>query len=286
MSTPQDFSLPQARIAILGLGLMGGSLALALRGKCARLLGFDPNPETCALAESQQIVDEICSSPQALARQADLLVLAAPLKAILAALRELPGWTPNPCLVMDLGSTKRQVLQAMSKLPQRFDPLGAHPLCGKEKLSLRHAERTLYYGAAFLLTPLPRSTPRVLNAAGQIIAALGARPLQIDAETHDSTLALTSHLPFLLSSALALATPAAAAPLIGPGFRSASRLAGTPASMMLDVLTSNRENVLTALSRFQQALSELQTALQNADDESLTALLNQCRQEYKTLLGE
>lgn len=286
MSAPRDFALPAARVAVLGLGLMGGSLALALRGKCARLLGFDPDPQTCALALDQQIVDEIAASPQALAQVAEVLILAAPLRGILAALRDLPAWVPGGCLVIDLGSTKRQVIEAMTALPPSFDPLGAHPLCGKEKLSLRNAERTLYYGAAFLLTPLPRSSPRVLSAASQIIAALGARPLRIDAESHDRTLAFTSHLPFLLASALTLAAPPQAAPLIGPGFRSASRLAGTPASMMLDVLDTNRDNVLQALVRFQNSLQQLQNALQNADAETLAALLDQARWEYKHLTEE
>jgi prephenate dehydrogenase len=169
----------------------------------------------------------------------------------LTLLEQLPSFTPNPCIVMDLGSTKKLIVDAMSCLPERFDPIGGHPICGKEKLSLANAERTLYYAAPFLLTPLERTSSRALSAANQIIEAVGAKANILDATEHDRILASTSHLPFLLASALALATPDNVSAFIGTGFKSTSRVAGTSASMMLGVLQSNRENVLKP--------SELQT---------------------------
>jgi len=279
------FNLAESKIAIIGLGLMGGSLALGLRGKCAALYGIDPHLPTLELALSQHIVDYADSDPAKLLPEADLVILSAPVPAILTLLEQLPSFTPNPCIVWDLGSTKKLIVDSMSRLPERFDPLGGHPICGKEKLSLANAERTLYYAAPFLLTPLERTSSQALSAANQIIEALGAKASILDAVEHDRILASTSHLPFLVASALALATPTDVAAFVGTGFKSTSRVAGTSASMMLGVLQSNRENVLNALSEFQNHLSSVKSALENEDYSTLETVLNQSRSAYQTLTG-
>ena len=278
-----DFNLTESKIAIIGLGLMGGSLALGLRGKCAALYGIDPHLPTLELALSQHIVDYADSDPAKLLPEAGLVILAAPVPAILTLLEKLPTFTSNPCIVMDLGSTKRLVVEAMAKLPERFDPIGGHPICGKEKLSLANAERTLYYAAPFLLTPLERTSARALSAANQIIEALGAKGKTLDAVDHDRILASTSHLPFLISSALARTTPQDVAPFVGPGFKSTSRLAGTSSSMMLGVLQSNRENVLNALRGMQSQLAEIEAALSAEDFAKLESLLNEAQTKYHSL---
>ena len=280
-----DFKLAESKIAIVGLGLMGGSLALGLRGKCAALYGIDPHLSTLELALSQHIVDYADSDPAKLLPEADLVILSAPVPAILTLLGQLPALMPKPCIVMDLGSTKELIVESMSRLPERFDPVGGHPICGKEKLSLANAERTLYYAAPFLLTPLERTSPRTLSAANQIIDVLGAKAKIVDAMEHDRILASTSHLPYLLSSALALAMPADVSSFIGPGFKSVSRLAGTSSSMMLGVLQSNRENILNSLSGLQNQLAEIKTALLNEDYSSLEIILNQSRSSYQSLIG-
>jgi prephenate dehydrogenase len=280
MSEP-GFNLARSKIAIVGLGLMGGSLALGLRGKCATIYGIDTDRATVELALAQQIVDYADCDPVKLLPKADLIILSAPVPAILTLLEQLPSYIQNPCIVMDLGSTKKRIVEAMSRLPERFDPIGGHPICGKEKLSLANAERTLYYAAPFLLTPLERTTARALSAAQQIIEALGAKARILDAEEHDRILASTSHLPFLISSALALATDGNLAPFVGPGFRSTSRLAGTSASMMLGVLQSNRENVLTALHRMQTQLAGIESALSTTDYAKLESILNEAQNKYR-----
>jgi prephenate dehydrogenase len=275
------FRLKDAKVAIVGLGLMGGSLALALKGACAALLGIDPDPAALSLALRQAIVDQAESDPASLLPQADLVILAAPVPVILTLLQKLPEFTSNSCIVLDLGSTKRAIVEQMDRLPAHFDPLGGHPICGKEKLTLANAERTLYYGAPFILTPLARTTSRALSAAQQIIAAIGAKAIPLDAAEHDRILAATSHLPFLLSSALALATPEECAPLVGPGFRSASRLAGTPSSMMMGVMQTNRENILTAIHRLQAQLDTLEMQLSTSDFASLEATLDEAQNHYR-----
>ena len=263
---------------------MGGSLALGLRGKCAALYGIDPHLPTLELALSQHIVDYADSNPANLLPEADIVILSAPVPAILTLLELLPTFTPNPCIVMDMGSTKKLIVESMSRLPERFDPIGGHPICGKEKLSLANAERTLYYAAPFLLTPLERTSARALSAANQIIEAVGAKTSILDATEHDRILASTSHLPFLLSSALALATSNDVSSFVGPGFKSMSRLAGTPSSMMLGVLQSNRENVLNALHELQNQLAEIESALSSEDLEKLEAVLKEAQSKYQVFI--
>ena len=122
-----DFKLAESKIAIVGLGLMGGSLALGLRGKCAALYGIDPHLPTLELALSQHIVDYANSDPAKLLPEADLVILSAPVTAILTLIGQLPALMPKPCIVMDLGSTKKLIVESMSRLPERFDPIGEHP---------------------------------------------------------------------------------------------------------------------------------------------------------------
>src|SRR5688572_2760161 len=283
MNGEDGFFLQDAKVAIIGLGLMGGSLALALQGKCAAVLGVDPDPAARELAVRQKIVSLADADPAKILPQVDVVILAAPVPAILTLLELLPTLTPAACIVLDLGSSKRAIVEAMAALPERFDPIGGHPLCGRERLSLENAEAKLYDGAPFFLSPLERTSPRALACAEQLVAAIGAKAVVVDPVTHDAALAATSHLPYLICSALALATPLDVAPFAGTGYRSTARLAATPQSMMLGVLQSNRENVLEAIARFQMELSVFASALSDEDYEALSFLLANAQAHHHTL---
>jgi len=272
-----EFALSNARVAILGLGLIGGSLALALRGKCAALLGADPNPEARSLAEASGALEKVAADSTEILPSADAVILAAPVRTIIALLGDLPRLMPRTAVVMDVGSTKSAIVERMAGLPPRFEPIGGHPMAGKEHGGFANAEAGLFSGAPFVLTPLARTGERARSFALAVVEAVGARPLWLDAETHDHYAAAISHLPYLTSLALALATPPKATAMAGPGFRSATRLAATPPQMMLDILMTNRRAVLEALSRFRRALDALESALAAEDEEKLTALLTQGR---------
>lgn len=278
------FSLEHSTVGIIGLGLMGGSLAMALKGKCARLIGFDSHPPTLELALSKRIIDHAESDPAKCLSELDLLILATPVPAIINYLHQLQSTNYHlPLTILDLGSTKRDVLQAMSALPDNFDPIGGHPICGREKLGLENATADLYQDAPFVITPLERTSPRAKSAARQLISAIGAHPIEMTAEEHDRVLASASHLPFLIASALAHSTPQEFAPLIGPGFRSTSRLAGTSSRLMMGILKSNRDNVLNAIQFLRHALNEIESVLENEDYTQLEEFLNQSRSSYSLL---
>ena len=278
------FKLKEAKVTVIGLGLMGGSLALRLKGHCARLNALDVDTPTLELARRLGVADAAGSDPRAMLADADMVILACPLPEIVAWLKRLPGYVEKACVVLDIGSAKRGVLAAMQALPQRFDPLGGHPICGKEKLTLKNAESTLFENAAFVLTPLERSGADARGAALQLIELLGARPLWMDAGDHDAALAAVSHLPYLISSALCLSVPDAFSPdLVGPGFRSTARLAGTPSGMMGGVLAANRDRVLAELKVFRKRLAEIEVALQLEEYVELNATLDAARGRYLEL---
>ena len=277
------FSLKDSTIGIYGLGLMGGSLALALKGHCASLIGFDSDHATLELGLAKNIVDRAEPSSIQAFPQLDVLVLATPVPVILNFIQQIPSLIPNPCIIIDLGSTKREIVETMTSLPKCFDPIGGHPICGREKLGLENADKKLYQGAPFVITPLERTTARAKSAVAQIISTIGAHVIEMTPEDHDSILASTSHLPFLISSALAHATPKEFSPLAGPGFRSTSRLAGTPSHMMMGILKSNRDNVLNAIKNFHQSLNEIEALLQDENYMELELILKQSRTSYLTI---
>ncbi|HUE99132.1 MAG TPA: prephenate dehydrogenase/arogenate dehydrogenase family protein [Anaerolineales bacterium] len=280
------FRLQDSKVAIVGLGLMGGSLALALKGKCAALYAIDSDRATLELALTKKIVDQAGTDPITLLPQADLVILATPVPAIINFIQKLPSLLQKPCIVLDLGSTKQDIVQAMAALPDHFDPIGGHPICGKEKPGLENADANLYQDAPFVVTTLERTSRRAKSAVEKIISIIGARLVEMDAEDHDRILASTSHLPFLLSSALALSTPQKFASLVGTGFKSTSRLAGTSSQMMIGVLKSNRENILSSIGSFRNSLNRIEVALQNENYAQLELVLNQSRTVYQSLITD
>jgi prephenate dehydrogenase len=283
-SSEPDF-LGEARVCILGLGLMGGSLAMALRDRCALLLGVDPDEKVLAQALERGIVERASSDPGVLLPESDLVILAAPVRSILRLLELLPELHPGHTVVLDLGSTKTQIVKAMANLPKRFDPVGGHPMCGKEKTSLANAEPGLFIEAPFALTALPRSSPQACILAEQVVRAVGARPLWMDPHIHDRWTARTSHFSYILANLLATITPPEAWPLVGPGFRSTTRVASTSPEIMLDILLTNRVELLSAIADFRMELDLLERYLVDAEEIGLHKILSSGASRRQELLG-
>jgi len=277
--------LSDSRIAILGLGLMGGSLGLALRGRCGQIIGIDPDKDVLARAHEIQLCDFLSPSADSHFLEANFIVLAAPVEVIISVIHDLPNIYGGHAVVLDIGSTKVEITRAMRSLPARFEPIGGHPMCGKEQLSIMNASPELYIGATFALTALPNTTPRAANLVEQLVRAIGANPLWIDPETHDKWVAMTSHLPYLLASTLVMATSSEVIPLIGPGFRSATRLAATPPSMMSGILETNQANILEALGRYKEQLSVIEELIKKGSGNELKSFLSLCATRQKELFG-
>jgi prephenate dehydrogenase len=277
------------RVAVVGLGLMGGSLALALRPSIDHLTAVDTNPETRARARQVGLADDITGHLAQGIAGADLVILATPVRTILHLLRQLPVLRPDGCLVMDLGSTKEAIGRGLDELPASFQAIGGHPLCGRETAGLAHATAVLYQGQTFVLCRSSRTTPVVEAVARQIIEWIGARPLFLTAGQHDELLALTSHLPYLVAAVLmgtvAAAGQADAWQVTASGFRDTSRLAGSDPAMMLDILLTNRPAILKALAHYQAELTAVTHLLQTAGAEELATWLRERQAERRGYEG-
>ena len=224
-------------------------------------------------------------NPKEVLSKSDVIILAAPVGAILQFIHDLPALHPGEAIVLDLGSTKREIAAALEDLPSRFDPIGGHPMCGKEKLTIFNADAMLFQDAPFAFTPLERTTEKAREFVEQLAESVGADPLWVDAATHDAWTAATSHLPYLISLSLALSTPSEAKPLVGMGFKSTSRLAGTPGSIMFDILRTNRDEILNAISRFSGHLKEITQFIETMDFDSMAEIMEQGRTNREMLVG-
>jgi prephenate dehydrogenase len=271
-------TLANCEVAIVGLGLMGGSLALALRGHCRVLIGCDNDEAVTQFALERRVVDRIADFSDA--HDCDVLILATPVRTILAQLEYLATQAfhpPRQTAVLDLGSTKAQIVRAMADLPPRFEPLGGHPMCGKEVNGLEQADAQLFRDKPFVLCAPGFSSVRALGLAYEIIQAIGAKPIMLSAERHDALAALVSHLPYTAAVALMRAALAQEDEqvwaLASTGFRDSSRLAASDLTMMTDILLTNREAVLRALAAYRRELQTLTTAIESGDADEIRAAL-------------
>ncbi len=273
-------ALRDSTVAIIGLGLMGGSLALALRAQraCRQIIAIDRDAETLARARAVGAADETSAQIESIA-PADIIILATPARAMIEQLPRVGATARAGAVVMDLGSTKAEIVRAMENLPAHLQPIGAHPLCGKERFGFAAADPDLFRGAHFALCPLARTSRETLARVTSLVELVGARPFVLDAARHDRSVAVTSHLPFavaatLMNSALAFAeTDDALLALAASGFRDTSRLAASETAMMLDILLTNPANVAAALRDFSRRSAELAEMISARQEPALRAVL-------------
>lgn len=273
--------LSECSIAIVGLGLMGGSLAAALKARRAvRIVyGISRRRETIQRALQLGYIDHGTTSLAEGIQEAQVIILAVPVRTIIRMIAQLGEALPQGCVLMDLGSTKMKVCHAMEGLPSHVQPIGGHPMCGKEKSGLDAAQADLYEGATFVLTPLARTTKGTIDLARALVEAIGAHPLIMEPERHDHLVAAISHLPYLLAITLTSVAEsigmrdACVWDLAASGFRDTSRLAASDVEMMMDILQTNRDAVGEMLERAQAYLVGMARALRCQDEESLRAWL-------------
>ncbi len=281
--TEPGFAWRDATVAIVGLGLMGGSLALALREKnaCAKILAVDHDPLTRAQAES---LGMHTSESLDLVSRADVIVLATPVRAILELLPRVGALAQPGACVLDLGSTKQAITRAMESLPPQLQVIGAHPMCGKETAGFAVADAHLFRGALFALTPLARTARQTLALAQTLAETVGAHSLVLDAARHDQIVATTSHLPYALAAMLMLLAADraheddAVFALAAGGFRDTSRLAASDPTMMLDILLTNRVNVAKAIRDTARHLNQFADMLERGDENELRVILARAAQ--------
>lgn len=273
------------KLCIVGLGLMGGSLALALREHVDVIVGVDRHAATRQMALREGIVDEVTADfGEGVGGGADAVILATPVRSILALLAELPQVRPDGCLVLDIGSTKGAIHEALEALPPVFEAVGGHPMCGKEVAGLGAATGDLYREQTFVLCRNGRSGETAVAFALDVVAAVGARPLWLEPERHDGLVAAISHLPYAVSAVLmrqvAAISDEQVYPVSATGFRDASRLAGSDPQMMLDILLTNKTAVLQQLVQYRLQVTAFMELLENEDATGLTRWLSEAQRQY------
>jgi prephenate dehydrogenase len=277
--------LVDAQVTIVGLGLMGGSLAGALRSHCREVVGVARRAATVEEALARGLVDRSTTDLADGVHEADVVVLATPVRVIMRQLVELGPLLPEGCLLMDLGSTKAHIVAEMARLPDHVQPLGGHPMCGKETSGIEVAEPAIYQDRTFILSPLERTSEAALALGIQITEAVGSRPLVLDAARQDRLVATISHLPYLLACALVATADAVTSPdpavweIVAGGYRDTSRVAGSGVTMMVDILLTNRDEVLNAVSVCQEKLGGLARLVEAGDEEEMKAVLSGIRDE-------
>ena len=280
-----SFALDDAQVAVVGLGLMGGSLAAALStlGACRQVVGVARRRSTLTTALDLRFIHKGTTDLQEGVAEADIVVLATPVQDIIAKIGIIGPMLKPQCLLMDVGSTKQAICQAMETLPGHVQPMGGHPLCGKETLGLAMADPALYRDQVFVLSPLARTSAKAVDLAKSLTLSIGARPLILDPQRHDRLVAAISHLPYMLAVTLVKAAEDVASgdpmvwKLAASGFRDTSRLAAGDITMMLGILATNRSHVLEMLGQAQAHLSSLMGYLEREDLVSLRKALQSAR---------
>lgn len=279
-------------LAVVGLGLMGGSMALALRPFVDQITAVELDPAMRAYALRRGMVDHVTDDLKAGVSEADVVVLAAPVRAILSMIRSRIGaYLRMNTLLIDIGSTKEDICNAMAVLPIGVQAVGGHPMTGKEQSGCEASDPALYANRPFVLCPSRRTTPAARLRALSLVEALGAIPFEMDAHRHDRVVAAISHLPYLLSAAL-VATVAQEADnddavwaLAAGGFRDTSRLAAQDVGMMGDILGTNTQAVATLLAYFRMHLANIEAMLISQDSQQLADRLLPVR-EARLAWGE
>ena len=270
------------QLGVIGCGLMGGSFALAVKraGLVNRVIGYSKSPSTTEKAKRLGVIDVVAESALLAVSGSDIVLIAVPVAATEATFRAIRHLVEPGVLVMDVGSTKRDVVDAARRvLKERIGSfVPAHPIAGKEAGGVSHADAALYNGRQVILTPLPATLPEMVQKATDVWAAVGSQVLRMTPENHDAAFAAVSHLPHLL--AFVYFNSVARQPagrdylsLAGPGFRDFTRIAASEPLVWRDILLSNREELLKQSERFRQALDAMEHAIKSGNAEALEDLI-------------
>jgi prephenate dehydrogenase len=284
------------RIAIIGLGLIGGSLGLALKknpppGAKLKIIGIPRREETIELAKQLGAIDEGTTDHVKGVADADLVFICTPINLITAVIQEIAPGLKKGAIVTDVGSTKGEIVARAERLmPRGVFFIGGHPMAGKEVSKLEAAEAGLFQGKTWLLTRTGRTSITALEKIGQLVTQLGGRVVEMDPKKHDLVVAAISHLP--LAVAAALVSTVAAEPeskLMGQaassGFRDTTRVASGDPVLGVDLFTTNKKAVLKMIAGFKKSLSVLERLVRGGQGEEIRAELEKAKRFRDAIYG-
>jgi prephenate dehydrogenase len=267
-------------LVIVGVGLIGGSIAAAARqrGVARHILGLGRQAASLERAVQLGLIDEAPSDPQTAYRRADLLIVCTPVQYVAEQILEAAAEVPPECVLTDAGSTKQAIVENVEAgLPPNRRFVGSHPLAGSEKRGPEHANPRLFEDRLVIVTPTLRTNPDTIRRVCEFWQMLGARTRLMSPEEHDRAVAQTSHVPHLLAAALAAALPEELLALTATGFRDTTRIASGDPELWTGILLQNRQAVMEALARLEAILQQVRTALAEDDAAALHDLLLQAK---------
>lgn len=281
----------KVRVAIIGLGLIGGSIGLDLKqvGEPGwEIVGWVRRPEAASMALSLGVIDRAGMNLSEVVKEVDLVIIATPVLTIKGILSQIANHLSPGCIVTDTASTKLEVMKwAEELLPPTVNFVGGHPMAGKETYGIQAAEAKLFQGRVYCLTPAKKASPEVADKVADIVKKLGAVPLFIDAEEHDNLVAGISHLPMLLSAALVSATTKDSSwdrmsKLAASGYRDLTRLASGNPQVNAHICLSNQKAILHWIDEFSKELGRYRRLVDVGDNHLEEALVeaNRARQQW------
>lgn len=263
-------------IAIVGVGLIGGSIALAAKERriCGLVLGVGRDNQRLGQAGIQGIIDVGYTDIKQAAEQADLVIFCTPVDRIVAGVREAAQACKPGTIITDAGSVKGPICRELAGgLPDGVEFVGSHPLAGSEKQGFDNAKRHLFENRVCVVTPSEHSSRLAIERVSEFWQGLGAKTVEMSPAAHDTALACTSHLPHLAAAALAKTLTPAEYPLTATGFRDTTRVASGDPDLWTGILLANRDAILAGLGRFEETLDKFRRALEQNDSRSLKELL-------------
>jgi prephenate dehydrogenase len=275
------------QISVIGLGLLGASVSLSIRRAMSgtRVVGHSHRESTRRKAAEQGIVDSVAETVQACVEEADLVVLASPIRTFEGYFRQMAPYLKEGAVVTDVGSTKRIVHQWASRLlPKRVKFVGSHPIAGSEKQGLDFARDDLLPGAKCIMTQTQTTDPAAVAAVRLFWERLGCTVEVMSPAAHDRILAMVSHLPHITAASLVNANRLEDLYLAGTGFIDTSRVASGPANIWTDILLTNKQGCLRGISKLVVELERFYDALERGDEEQLQKLLEAARKKRERLI--
>ncbi len=280
MSTPASSGFSVETIAIVGVGLIGGSLAAAVkqRGIAQRVIGVGRNRNRLEAARIAGLIDEGSNDLSQAAREAKLLVVCTPVDRIVADVRQAAAVMPTGSLITDAGSVKGAICESLQDLadgPVTF--VGSHPLAGSEKQGFEHASPTLFDRKLCVLTPTAKTPAGSLQRLHRFWRAVGMETCELSPADHDAALAMTSHLPHAVAAALALTLDPEHHRLAASGFRDTTRIAAGDPALWTAIFQQNRPALIQALTRMEEEIASLKSLIVSGDAASLQKRLQQAK---------
>jgi len=279
--------MPFRQLTIIGVGLLGGSIGLAVRAAmpACRIIGCGHRQASLDRAIDMGAIDEGRIDPTAAVVGSDLVILCTPVGLFDSMLRKIATSLTAGCIVTDVGSTKRSVAAAAQEiLPESVDFVPSHPMSGSEKRGVEFARADLFRHGLCILTPTAKTRPAALTRIEEFWKMLGMRITQLDPATHDRLLGDVSHLPHLLAAALLSMQEDAALELSGKGFLDATRIAGGDGALWRDILVDNADNLRSAVRRLQVELAEVVSLLGPGQGEAMKDWLDAAAQRRQELM--